>query len=323
MDNSQKILVAGAGGTLGLALTRALAAAGHEVIGLTRSAAKLGTLRAAGATPHAVDALDTLAVRDLVLRTRPGQIVNLLTALPAGGALRPADLRPTNELRRVGSANLIAAALEAGVRRVLAESFVAVWGDVDSSRPLVEEDPLGAVDARDPLAEAIDAMRDLERQHLDAASRFGLSTVVLRYGLLYGPGVPSTESMIRSVRRGTLPSPRRVQGRASWLHIDDAIAATRAIVEHAGSTGVYHVSDDAPMTFAEAVDTMADALGARRPFTLPEMMLRWVAPVAASLTSKHLALDSARLRRELAWYPRFPSVREGFASLADAERSAA
>jgi hypothetical protein len=53
------------------------------------------------------------------------------------------------------------------------------------------------------------------------------------------------------------------------------------------------------------------------------MMRRWSAPVGASLTSKHLASSSARLRRELAWRPRFPNLRDGFASLAEAKRRAA
>lgn len=323
MQNRQRILVAGAGGTLGLALTRALTAAGHEVIGLTRSAAKLPAIQAAGATAHAANALDRLAVRDLVLGTQPDQIVNVLTALPVAGALRPADLRPTNELRRIGSANLLAAAAEAGTRRVIAESFLAVWGNVTGKRPLSETDQLGAVNAGDPLADTIDALRDLERQHLEAATKHGVSTVVLRYGFLYGAGVPSTDAMVKSLRRGTLPSPRRVRSLASWVHLDDAIAATRAIVERAGATGVYHVSDDRPVSFADAVDTMAEALGTRRPIMLPELMLRWAAPVAASLTSKHLALSNARLQRELPWRPRFANVREGFASLAAAGRRAA
>ncbi|HWQ00449.1 MAG TPA: NAD-dependent epimerase/dehydratase family protein [Vicinamibacterales bacterium] len=141
----QRILVAGAGGTLGLALAKRLVEAGHEVIGWTRSPAKLGFLHALGARGRVVDALDARAVRALVLETRPEQVVNLLTALPPAGALRPADLEPTNRLRRHASANILRAALEAGVRRVVAESFAAVWGEVDLRRPLVEADALGSI----------------------------------------------------------------------------------------------------------------------------------------------------------------------------------
>jgi nucleoside-diphosphate-sugar epimerase len=70
-----------------------------------------------------------------VRRAAPEVVVHLLTALPAGGPTKASDLEPTNRLRRDGTANLLAAAVEAGARRLVAESMVLVHGFGDFGSP--------------------------------------------------------------------------------------------------------------------------------------------------------------------------------------------
>lgn len=91
-----RVLVAGAAGVIGGPLVRLLSAAGHEVVALTRSEAKLEQLRAAGAESVSCDALNAAALARAVTVARPEVVVNQLTALPprisprrAGGIWRP------------------------------------------------------------------------------------------------------------------------------------------------------------------------------------------------------------------------------------------
>src|SRR5438067_11773943 len=104
-----RVFLAGATGVVGRALVPALLSAGHEVVGMTRSAANVRTLESAGATPVVCDALNPDAVRRAVASASPEVVVQQLTQLPA----RFGDLRkgtePTDRLRREGTRNLVEA----------------------------------------------------------------------------------------------------------------------------------------------------------------------------------------------------------------------
>lgn len=84
-----------------------LAAAGHEVVGLARTPARLPDAEAVAA-----DALDPAAVQRAVLAAAPDVIVHMLTAIPDPADPRhlARDMAPTNRLRTQGTANLLAAA---------------------------------------------------------------------------------------------------------------------------------------------------------------------------------------------------------------------
>jgi nucleoside-diphosphate-sugar epimerase len=84
-----KIFVAGATGALGRRLVPLLVANGHTVVGTTRTPGKAEALRAAGATPVVLDALDRDAVIDAVGRAEPEVVVHELTAL--AGLRRPVE----------------------------------------------------------------------------------------------------------------------------------------------------------------------------------------------------------------------------------------
>ena len=83
-----KVFVAGATGAIGTQLVPQLAAAGHDVIAMTRSPAKTDMLRALGAWPVVADALDPDAVAGAVAETEPEVIVHELTALKGDPGLR-------------------------------------------------------------------------------------------------------------------------------------------------------------------------------------------------------------------------------------------
>ena len=78
-----RVFLAGATGAVGRPLVRRLIEAGHSVVGTTRSSAKAGDLRGAGAEPVVLDAFDSDALGRAVAAARPEAVVHQLTALSA------------------------------------------------------------------------------------------------------------------------------------------------------------------------------------------------------------------------------------------------
>jgi nucleoside-diphosphate-sugar epimerase len=309
-----KIFVAGATGTLGRPVLHLLLSRGHEVVGLTRSERGRRSLQQLGARAVVGDALDAEAVRSAVMATRPDQIVHLLTALPAGGALRPRQLQPTNELRVAATANLLAAAIAVGARRLVAESFVGVYGSGSGSGPLSEDDPLPPVTSG-PLAATVRALRSLENQlHTARASQL-IETVALRIGLLYGPDVPSTRALIDQAAAGRLFIPRNLSGIVPFVQIGDAASAIVLAIEHPNPSATYNIVDDEPIALTAFLAAMTGVIGAPPPRHVPMWLVKLAAPVIAEGGSARLLLSNAKARRELGWSLRFPRVPEGLADL--------
>src|SRR3954447_17965670 len=123
--DAMKVLVAGATGALGKQLVPRLVANRHEVTGITRSASKQDAVRALGARPIVVDALDPDQVARAVAQAEPDVIVHELTALSGPLDMRHWDryFAPTTRLRTEGTAPLLAAGRAAGVERFVAQSY--------------------------------------------------------------------------------------------------------------------------------------------------------------------------------------------------------
>src|SRR5690348_4178993 len=183
--DDMKIFIAGASGAIGQHLVPQLVERGHEVVGTTRSAAKTEALRALGAEPVVLDALDPDAVADAVAKAEPEVVVHQLTALggrPGFGQVKRA-LAATNRLRIEGTDHLLAAAHAVGVRRFVAQSN-AIWVQ-RAGGPVIDEngdlDPEPPKDAQSLVA----ALRHLE----EAVTGIGWADgIAIRYGSFYGPG---------------------------------------------------------------------------------------------------------------------------------------
>jgi nucleoside-diphosphate-sugar epimerase len=161
------------------------------------------------------------------------------------------------------------------------------------------------------MQEAAAAVRSMESQILDAARDGAIEGIVLRYGLFYGPGNPATEEMIARVRRRRLPMIRGDRGQLPYLHVDDAVTATIAAIDHGSSGSVYDIVDDHPTSFSEMVQALAEIAGAPRPFTVPAWLPRLLMPYMARLLTIQLPLSNLPARAELDWRPMYPSYREG------------
>jgi nucleoside-diphosphate-sugar epimerase len=296
-----KVFVAGGTGTIGVPLVRALVAAGHEVTALTRSPEKAAHVRALGAQAAVADALDAEALARAVLDARPTHVIHQLTALPKEGIRRPEQLTPTNRLRDDGTRNLLAAAIRAGARRLVAGSFAPLLG-------VPEDVPPG-------VREGVEAVRSMEAQVVGAAKQGLIEGVVLRYGLWYGPGNPATEKIAGLVRRRLMPVVRHDQGLLPWIHIDDVVSATVAALDRGRSGAVYAIVDDQPASMSDIVREIARRSGAPRPIAVPAWVLRLASPYMAGFLSMRLALSNQEARADLGWRPAYPTLREGVSQL--------
>lgn len=302
-----RIFVAGAGGAIGRRLVPRLLAEGHEVVATTRSAGKTELLRSLGAEPVVMDGVNAVEVGQVVARAEPDAIVHQMTALAQMSDLRNFDrsFAVTNELRTKGTDFLLAAAEATGVRRVVAQSYTG-WPNIrEGSTVTTEDDPFDS----DPPARqsrSLAAIRHLEQTVLGAP----LEGLVLRYGSFYGPG--ASERMVELVRARKLPIVGSGAGVWSWIHVDDAAAATVAALER-GTPGVYNIVDDDPARVADWLPYLAEVVGAKPPRRVPVWLGRLAAgEVGVSMMTRIRGSSNAKAKRVLGWQPRWASWRDGF-----------
>ena len=306
-----KIFVAGATGVIGRSLVPLLVRAGHDVVGMTSSPQKVEQLRSMGATPAVCDALDAEAVQRVVVEAAPGAIVHELTRIPQ--KLDPRryaeQFAATDRLRTEGTKNLVNAALAVGARRFVAQSVAFAYAP-NGGTTKTEQDAL-YLDAPREFRGRVEAIRELERLVLETP---GLEGIVLRYGYLYGPGTAWAKGghMASLVRKRRLPIVGRGTGVWSFVHVDDAAAATVAAVERSRA-GVFNVVDDDPAPVAEWLPVYAKTLSANKPFRVPTIIARLGAgKYGAEMMTKASGASNAKAKQEFGWHPVQASWRDGF-----------
>ena len=216
-----RIFLAGASGVIGRRLTPLLLAHGHSVWAATRSPDNGEFLRKLGARPVVVDVFDAEALATAVLDAGPEIVIHQLTDLAVvhDPAKRSNALARNARIRDEGTRNLVAAAREAGARRLIAQSIA--WAYAPGPRPYREDHPLDLNAEGDRLV-SVRGVESLERQVLRASPMDGLA---LRYGRLYGPGSGADAP----------PSPPSV-------HVDAAAYAALLAIDH-GEPGTFNVAD--------------------------------------------------------------------------------
>jgi 2-alkyl-3-oxoalkanoate reductase len=301
-----RVFVTGASGAIGTRLVPQLIDRGHEVIGTFRSPGRAERVRALGAEPVALDLLDRRAARTAVLDAEPEAIVHEATALANVTFSRRLDrsFAQTNRIRTEGTDALLAAAREAGVRRFVAQSFASLLYAREGGPVKTEEDPLDP----NPLAsvrESFAAARHLDETVRDAGG------IALRYGGFYGA---SNDGLVGPVRKRQFPIVGDGDGVFSFIHLDDAAAATVLALEH-GRAGSYNIVDDDPAPVREWLPVLARALGAKPPRRVPAWLARLIAGEGAVMIgTRARGASNAKAKRELGWTLRHPSWREGFAA---------
>ncbi len=302
-----RVFVVGASGAIGARLVPQLIAQGHEVTGTTRSPAKAARLRASGAQPVVLDALDVRDLQAAVAAAEPDALIYQATALTGVKFSRNLDRSfvLTNRLRREGIDAAIAAAREAGVHRFVAQSFASMRYAREGGMVKTEDDPLDSTPLPG-MEQTVAAMA-----HLDDAVT-GAGGIALRYGLFYGA---ANDGLIEPVRKRQFPIVGDGRGFSSFIHLDDAAAATVLALEHDGPA-IYNIVDDEPAPAYEWLPVVANALDAKPPRRFPVWLARLFAgDPAVMLGTAARGASNAKAKRELAWTLRYPSWRQGFAQV--------
>jgi nucleoside-diphosphate-sugar epimerase len=302
-----RVFVTGATGALGQHLVPGLVAAGHEVTATTRTPGKAGQLRAAGAAPAVVDGLDRAAVLAAVRAAAPEVIVHQMTALADMRSLRNPDrvFAATNELRTRGTDNLLAAAAEAGTRRVIAQSYTGWTNERSGGLVKTEDDPF------DPRLVPSAARTLAAIKHVETTVPLQVPEgIVLRYGSFYGPG--ASQVLLDALRKRMLPVIGGGTGIWSFIEVTDAAAATIAAVD-GGPPGIYNVVDSDPAPVTDWLPYLARVAGAKPPLRVPVWLGRLLAGefVVTQMTTAR-GSSNEKARKGLGWEPRYASWREGF-----------
>lgn len=222
-----RVFVAGASGVIGRPLCAGLIAAGHDVAGTTRHDDRATTLKAEGIAPFVVDMFDSAAVAAAIADFRPDVIVNQLTDLSGG-----VDPERNAHIRKIGTRNLVDAAVAHGVGRLISQSVL--WAFAPGPLPHREDAPLDK-DADGARAMTVGGVVALETLTLETPNLRG---TVLRYGHLYGPGT------------GTDAAPE-----PPGLHVEAAARAALAAIDR-DAEGIFNVAEPSGYADVSRADTV-------------------------------------------------------------------
>lgn len=225
---SERILVTGASGQIGLPLVKALVGAGHEVVGLVRTPANEEVVRAAGATVLSGSLYDPEAL------ARAVEGVTVVYHL--AGGIRGKGKETADQMNRVGTENLLAA-LKARTGKKL-KSFVyassmAVYGN-RAGLWISEDFPTT------PSTEYGKAKVAAENACLDAFRADHLPVRIARLGCVYGPGFRFLMKDRMARGQGWLPG--EGLNLQPVVHVDDCVAALQLIASKGKAGEVYHVA---------------------------------------------------------------------------------
>ncbi len=307
-----KIFLTGGTGAIGRYLLPLLLENRHEVVALTRSAAKAVRLEEMGATAAIADPLDKQQLTAAVRMAEPEVIIHQLTALSGAGNFKKLDqeFTLTNRFRTEVTDNLLAAARTIGTRRLIAQSFCG-WPYARKGGPVkTEDDPL---DPKPPesFTKTLAAIRYLEDKLKNVSF---LEGVALRYGMFYGPGtgIGKGGAVYKMVRKRRIPIVGGGGGVWSFIHIIDAARGTVAALSH-GSPGIYNIVDDEPAKVSTWLPVLAQAVGGKPPYKIPHWLGELtIGKAGVSMMTQIRGCSNAKAKRELDWTPVYPSWRIGF-----------
>jgi nucleoside-diphosphate-sugar epimerase len=286
-------LITGAAGNLGVLLSRHLLAAGHELRLMFHRRPLPDDLRT---NPRATPVPADLARSETLAPALDGvdSVVHLAGVLFAP---RPERFLPETNTRWFD--NLLAAALDARVRRVILISFPHVEG------PTSREHPASGRLDRTPVS--VHAQTRLQEEQALLGRTRGTSTtpVVLRLGMVYGRDILMIEAARWLARRRLLA----VWKEPTWIHLISAVDGLRAIEQAISRDevgGIYHVGDDEPVTLQSFLDAACDVWGCPRPRRLPFWLIRvaaWCCETFARVagTRSPLTGDFVRIGRVSYW----------------------
>ena len=309
-----RVFVAGATGAIGRPLVSALIKAGHEPVGMTTSIGGLRALREIGADGIVADALDSRTITSALMKVSADAVIEELTALPKHGRIgwrsgrtyTPEDeeIRAAAErdrsVRLDGGRNVYNAARSAGrAKRYLVQSTGFFYAP---GTGLATETDALACNASPAISSGARTYMEIESRVLGGNELMGTA---LRYGFFYGPGTWFTHDgdIANQVREGQCPLVDSAKGVWSWIHVEDAAAATVAALESA--PGIYNIVDNEPSEMSTWLPAFAKVVGAPDPPHVPEeVALERFGSDFVYYATQLRGASNAKAKRELGFAPR-------------------
>ncbi|MED0973077.1 NAD-dependent epimerase/dehydratase family protein [Bacillus paramycoides] len=281
-----KIFVAGATGVIGRNLLPMLINEGHTVYAMIRSDSQKESLKNLGVLPVIADVFNRKEVFSVLKETLPDVVIHQLTALSTW------NLEDNARIRIEGTRNLVDAAKNVGVKKIIAQSIS--WAYESGDKLATETDPLDFY-APMPRQVTINGIAKLEETVSELPE-----AVILRYGTLYGPGTLYAENGVfaNQVRNNEIIA---TDGMSSFIHVEDAARA--AVLALDWSSGIVNIVDDSPVTSKEWLPIYAAAIEAPEP------------KVQVWKNSWERGASNNKARKEYGWKPLFPSWSEWFKNL--------
>ena len=188
--------------------------------------------------------------------------------------------------------------------RFIAQSFASYRYAREGGPVKTEDAPL------DPSPPASARGTNAAMKHLDEAVT-GAGGIALRYGGFYGA---ANDGLVGPVRKRQLPVIGDGAGVLSFVHLDDAAAATVLALDHEGPA-IYNIVDDEPATMRDWLPVLATALRAKPPRHVPHWLARLMVGDGLVMMTESRGASNAKAKAELGWTLRHPSWREGFAAV--------
>lgn len=293
-----RIFLTGATTPLGQAITRALTAAGHKVVGVTSSTQGGGVVRELGGLPVYVD---TSRASELESNIRMAKADVVINAAPQAPNQPPISSVEWNADSLVGNtAALAKAAASAGVKYLVHTSYAFVAGDTGGA----------TVDETTKPNTGDNALLKATRRAENAALNGGVPACVLRMGFLYGPESESLTTLSDALRQG-----RPIvagAGLANWVHTADAAEAVRRVVEAQPNGEIFNIVDGHPASAADFVAAFAAALGIEAPGNPPTFARRLlISQTQSDLMALSTQVSAAKAAEKLGWTAQYKGIRAG------------
>lgn len=294
----QTVLVTGATGFVGGAVTANLLASGYQVIGLAHTPGRAAELGRTGARVVRADMRSPATFESLV--SRADAVVHaaqLNTRMPV----------TTRRLRRMARADEVmttALARECASqgKRLLYTSGCFIYGDHRGDW-ITERTPLNP----SPLGRHHAAHVGMLQRHSPR-----LDVVIACLGFVYGPGGTFKAAFYDMARKKRMRCIGSGGNYWSCIHLADAASGFRAVLERGNPGELYNLSDDRPLPLRDFVDRICAAMSISEAKSLPPAIAGLVTgrPVVASLTTSY-RVSNAKARDQLGWCPTYPTVADG------------
>jgi nucleoside-diphosphate-sugar epimerase len=182
-------------------------------------------------------------------------------------------------------------------------STVGVYGDQEG-RWVDEATPTKPNSAR--TAARVEA----EQTWLELGEAINVPTQIFRLAGIYGPG----RSVFDKLREGTARRIRKDGQVFSRIHVEDIATVLEASIARPRAGAIYNVADDEPAAPGAVVAYAAELIGVPAPREI-DFEEADLTPMARSFYEGSRRIANARIKSELGVRLRYPTYREGLASL--------